>query len=76
MENIDSYFVVFFPGMTEYREAHHKGDYIFDSRVAYQVHKNAKISFIVNNMFNREVMGRPMDIQPPRVYVLQLTLKF
>lgn len=76
MENIDSYFVVFFPGMKEYRQAHHTGDYIFDSRVAYQVHKNAKLSFIVNNMFNREVMGRPMDIQPPRVFVVQLTLKF
>ena len=62
--------------MKEYRAAHNQGDYIFDYRLSYQVHKNAKISFIVNNMFNREVMGRPMDIQPPRVYVVQLTLKF
>ena len=76
MENIDSYFVVFFPGMKEYRAEHHTGDYIFDYRLSYQMLKTAKISFIVNNMFNREVMGRPMDIQPPRVYVVQLTLKF
>jgi outer membrane receptor protein involved in Fe transport len=76
MENIDSYFVVFFPGMKEYRAAHDQGDYIFDYRLSYQLMKTTKISFIVNNMFNREVMGRPMDIQPPRVFVLQLTVKF
>jgi len=76
MENIDSYFVVFFPGMKEYRAAHNQGDYIFDYRLSYQLMKTTKISFIVNNMFNREVMGRPMDIQPPRVFVLQLTVKF
>lgn len=76
MENIDTYFVVFFPGMEEYRKKNNKGDQIFDCRVSYQMMKTAKISFIVNNMFNREVMGRPMDIQPPRVYAVQLTVKF
>ena len=76
MENIDSYFVVFFPGMKEYRDEHNVGDQVFDSRISYQLNKTAKLSFIVNNMFNREVMGRPMDIQPPRVYAFQLTVKF
>lgn len=76
MENVDSYFVVFFPGVKEYRASHNQGDYIFDYRLSYQLNKTAKISFIVNNMFNREVMGRPMDIQPPRVYAFQLTVKF
>ncbi len=76
MENIDSYFEVFFPGMADYRRKHRSGDYIFDYRISYQLLKTAKLSFIVNNMFNREVMGRPMDIQPPRVYAVQLTLKF
>ncbi len=76
MDNVDSYFEVFFPGVKEYRAKHNQGDYIFDYRLSYQLHKNAKLSFIVNNMFNREVMGRPMDIQPPRVYAFQLTVKF
>ncbi|HEY0029431.1 MAG TPA: TonB-dependent receptor [Bacteroidia bacterium] len=75
MENIDRYFVVFFKGMQEYRAAHDQGDYIFDYRIAYQLNKTAKVTFIVNNMFNREVMGRPMDIQPPRVFAFQLTVK-
>jgi iron complex outermembrane receptor protein len=76
MENVDAFFVVAFPGMKEYRAAHDQGDYIFDYRISYQLHKTAKLSFIINNMFNREVMGRPMDIQPPRVYAIQLTVKF
>ena len=75
MDNIDRYFVVFFPGVGEYRRIHHHGDDIFDYRISYELNKTAKIAFIVNNMFNREVMGRPMDIQPPRVYAFQLTVK-
>lgn len=76
MENVDAFFVTAFPGMKEYRAAHDQGDYIFDYRISYQLHKTAKLSFIINNMFNREVMGRPMDIQAPRVYAVQLTVKF
>ena len=76
MENVDAFFVVAFPGMKEYRAAHDQGYYIFDYRISYQLHKTAKLSFIINNMFNREVMGRPMDIQAPRVYAVQLTVKF
>ncbi len=75
MENVDSYFVVFFPGMTEYRKEHDHADAIIDGRLSYQLNKTAKIAFIVNNVLNREVMGRPMDIQPPRVFALQLTVK-
>jgi outer membrane receptor protein involved in Fe transport len=76
MENVDAFFVVAFPGMKKYRAAHDQGDYIFDYRLSYQLNKTAKLSFIINNMFNREVMGRPMDIQAPRVYAIQLTVKF
>lgn len=78
MENMDAFFEdkVFFPGMKKYRAEHNKGDAVFDARVAYQIHKTAKMSFIVNNVFNREYMSRPADMQPPRTFALQLTLKF
>ena len=77
MENVDGIFVndYFFPGVKKYRADHDQGDYIFDYRLSYQLNKTAKLSFIINNMFNREVMGRPMDIQAPRVYAFQLTVK-
>ncbi|HSH64960.1 MAG TPA: TonB-dependent receptor, partial [Bacteroidia bacterium] len=79
MANIDSFFgenEYLFPGMRHYRMEHNKGDAIFDYRIAYQLLKTAKVSFIINNVFNREVMGRPADIQPPRVFAIQLGLKF
>lgn len=79
MANIDSFFgenEYFFPGMRKYRMAHNKGDAIFDFRIAWQVMKTAKVSFIVNNIFNREVMGRPADLQPPRVFAVQLGIRF
>jgi len=75
MENVDAFFILAFDGLKEYRNVHDKGDAIFDYRLSYQLNKTAKISFIVNNIFNREVMGRPMDIQAPRVYAFQLTIK-
>jgi outer membrane receptor protein involved in Fe transport len=79
MANIDSFFgenEFFFPGMRKYRMEHSKGDAVVDFRIAYQLIKNAKVSFIVNNVFNREVMGRPADVQPPRVFAVMLGLKF
>lgn len=77
MENVDAFFEVptFFPGVKDYRKAHNKGDALFDYRLSYQLNKTAKLAVIINNIFNREVMGRPMDIQPPRVFVLQLSVK-
>lgn len=79
MANIDSFFgenEYFFPGMRKYRMQHNRGDAVMDVRLAYQIMKIAKLSFLVNNLFNREVMGRPADIQPQRVFALQLSLKF
>ena len=79
MANIDSFFGendYFFPGMRKYRMTHNKGDAIFDFRIAWQVMTTAKVSFIVNNIFNREVMGRPADLQPPRVFAVQLGIRF
>jgi outer membrane receptor protein involved in Fe transport len=78
MANIDSFFenYYYFPGMSSYRRTHKKGDAVIDYRISYQLIKTAKLSFIVNNIANREVMGRPADMQPPRVFALQLGLKF
>lgn len=79
MENIDKIFgdnEGSFPGMKKYRSEHNKGDAIFDYRISYQMHKVAKLAFVVNNIFNREVMGRPADLFAPRVFAVQLTVKF
>lgn len=63
------------PGLREYREKNHKGNWIHDLRLSYQVSKILKASFIVNNLFNAEYAARPGDVRPPRMFILQLAVK-
>ncbi len=64
------------PGLEHYRETHHTGDAIFDARLSYQATKFMKAAFLVKNVFNREYMGRPADMQPPRSFVTQFSFVF
>lgn len=81
MENVDHVFEEgsmgsAFQGVKNYRISHHSGDYIFDTRMAYDFNKYIRVSFMVKNLLNREYMGRPADMQPPRSFVIQTNLKF
>jgi iron complex outermembrane receptor protein len=91
MENIDNTFqrellndlfptyhsgLYILPGLKEYREAHHNGDIIFDARFSVQLSKQARVSYICNNVLNREYMSRPGDMQPPRNMAVQVVVKF
>ncbi|HEX8514982.1 MAG TPA: TonB-dependent receptor [Bacteroidia bacterium] len=79
MKNIDRFFVEplsGIEGVKEYREKNKNGDLVFDARLSYQMNKMAKVGFIVNNVFNYEYVGRPADMQPPRTYAIQVTIKF
>lgn len=84
MINIDKIFtsgfldIAFKPalGIGHYRDNHKQGDAIFDLRSSIQVTKELQASFIVKNLFNHVYMERPADMQPPRIYVIQLGLKF
>jgi len=63
-------------GLADYRAKHHSGDVVFDARLGYEINDHFKVNFICNNVFNREYMGRPGDIRPPRQLILQLQMKF
>ena len=63
------------PGLKEYREQHNKGDWVFDYRISYELAKGMRIAVVINNIFNREYMGRPGDIQPPRTFALMVSMK-
>jgi iron complex outermembrane receptor protein len=65
----------FFPGLKEYREENDKGAIVVDFRAGWQISPSSHISLTVKNLFNREYMGRPGDIQPPRNISLQYVLK-
>ncbi len=64
------------PGLPDYRDERNKGDAVFDLRLSHQITPSSKLAFIVNNALNREVMGRPGDVQAPRTYAFQYSLNF
>lgn len=85
MNNIDAVFenevipgsgVFILPGLYEYRRIHNKGALVFDARAGYELTKNYRVGFIVNNILNTEYMTRPGDIQAPRSFMLQVQAKF
>lgn len=89
MENIDRRFVeslfkeygldlpIFYilPGLKEYRATHNTGSWVHDARIGFQISKNTKIAYVVNNVFNVEYTSRPGDVRPPRQQFIQIQVK-
>ena len=81
MANIDKVFeedilgTYILPGLKEYRAKNQKGTLIFDARAGYNIKENYRIGFVVNNVLNKEYMGRPGDILAPRSFAMQLQFK-
>ncbi|MBI2967793.1 MAG: TonB-dependent receptor [Bacteroidetes bacterium] len=77
-ENVDAAFEdpVIIRGVRKYRSTHNKGDVVCDARLSYSASENSRISLVSNNIFNREYMGRPGDMQPPRTLAIQYSMKF
>ena len=78
MQNIDAVFeeslgtFELFPGINASREINKNGDLIFDARVYYNINKNWRVSVVVDNLTNREVVQRPSQLGPPRKFTLQV----
>ena len=62
-------------GILDSRERMLNGDYIFDWRIGGHINENISLSFIVDNLLNREYQNRPADLGPPRTYTLKLSAK-
>jgi iron complex outermembrane receptor protein len=82
MERIDAAFeepilgVEIFPGLKEYRQKNNKGFVVLDLRLSYQFTSSTKLSLLIKNILNKEYMGRPGDIQPPRNISVQVLVRF
>ena len=61
-------------GMANYRSIFNQGVAVFDARFGYQINEAFKINFIANNLFNKEYVSRPGDVQAPRNFILQMQL--
>jgi outer membrane cobalamin receptor len=82
MKNIDDVFMdpvmgnLILPGFPDYRKQHQKGYFVFDNRISYQLTDHIKVAVVTKNLFNKEYIGRPGDIRPPRNITMQLSVSF
>lgn len=80
MQNIDRVFVTApistaSPGIDRGRLLNPNGDWVFDLRAGY-TYKKVTVTATINNVFNTEIMSRPADLRPTRLFILQLGYKF
>ena len=82
IKNIDAVFLdplfgeLILPGFPVYWEDHNKGYSVLDGRLMFDITETVTLAFIVKNIFNKEYMGRPGDIYPPRNITLKLNVTF
>lgn len=80
MENVDYVFVdpilgnLILKGYENYRKTNKTGHAIVDMRLSYNFSVRSSISLLGKNIFNKEYMGRPGDIRPPRNIGIQYLL--
>jgi outer membrane receptor protein involved in Fe transport len=81
MQNIDNAFetleksftALFNPGIVAWRSSHTAGDFVFDTRVGWQIKEHHKIALVVSNLLNREYAIRPLAMEETRVTTIQYT---
>lgn len=81
MQNIDKAFYTLsalnlVPDIKGFRDAHNMGDWVMDMRLAVQISKSSKLSFIINNVANRLYSLRPGKVEAPRSFVVQYVYQF
>jgi outer membrane cobalamin receptor len=82
MINVDEVFLdpvfgeLILPGFAGYRDRHNEGYIILDHRISYKIKDHSTLSIVTKNLLNREYMGRPGDLRPPRTMSFQYTIEF
>jgi iron complex outermembrane receptor protein len=82
MENIDDVFLnpifgeLILPGFPDYWARNNNGYTLLNGRVLYDVTQFMNAGLVLQNLTNKEYMGRPGDIRPPRNITFQLTIRF
>ncbi len=82
MINVDEAFIdpvlgeSILPGFPEYWENQAGGYLLADLRLGYNFSRLFRVNVLMKNLFNKEYLGRPGDIGPPRRFTLQMRLTF
>ena len=80
VRNIDKAFVEFDnpflleTGVTQWMKDHTTGDWIVDARLGYQITPQVKAALIATNLSNEVYSIRPMAIEAPRSFQVQLAV--
>jgi iron complex outermembrane receptor protein len=72
-DEIDGTYIL--PGLRQNFPAFQKSFWIHDARISFNLNKNVKFAFIVNNFTNEEYQNRPGDMRPPTQYIGQISIK-
>lgn len=64
-----------FYGISEFMRRHDWGSLVLDLRASIEV-DHFTFSFVINNLLNAEYSLRPLYIEAPRLYTLQITYRF
>lgn len=78
--NVDAVFTdpflgeLIMPGYPAYRMNNRDGYIVHDLRIAYSFSSKGRLNLIMRNALNKEYIGRPGDIRPPRHIILQYSL--
>ncbi len=79
MQNIDETFYRIEPilhsGIESYRKKNNYDLHIFDARVGINITSKLKASFVVNNVFNKSYSLRPLKVESPRTFAIQLLVR-
>lgn len=59
-----------------FRQKHNTGSVVLNARVAYQIAKFVKVSFLMNNVMNSEFAIQPGKLEAPRNYTLRADFTF
>jgi iron complex outermembrane receptor protein len=82
MVNVDQVFIdpltgnLLQPGFPEYWNDHATGYFLMDFRLGWNILQFLRMNVILRNAFNREYLGRPGDLGPPRNITFQVKLAF
>ena len=75
IESIDKVLTLL-AGIGEFRDSHDTGVLLLGLRAAYRPFKGAKISFLANNLLNKEYTQRPGLLEAPRNVTMRLDYAF
>ena len=53
-----------------------EGNFLLDFRIGYELTEDSRISFNIENLFNREYIQRPASLGRPRTYSILYKIKF